>query len=252
MQKKPTKLRIFFTPAEIEAVKPSARDIYIVVDVIRATTSITVITEQGARRVLVSSSIRRAQEEAQRGRFLLCGERNALPLPDFDYGNSPVQFSQLDLTGRELILTTTNGTNAFFACPRESTRLAGCFYNARAVTAYALARALKEKSNISIICAAERGYFALDDAVCAGYLAFELQNQHPTIESHESALAAIALYHAYPPPRLIDYCNSARQVIDAGLRPDLDFCMRTSVSNCVPVVTGRDEDTGLLVIERAA
>jgi 2-phosphosulfolactate phosphatase len=242
-------LTIFFTPAELVAVQSTLDDIYIVIDVIRATTTLTTMIEQGASAVLIADTLEQAQLAAQQapGR-LLCGERNALPLPGFDYGNSPAQFSQLDLSGRELILSTTNGTRAFFACPEQSVRLAGCFYNAQAVCADALQQAKERQSNIAIVCAAERGYFALDDATCAGYLAIELQRQQPALEVHESVLAASALYHAYTPPKLLEFCNSARSVAEAGLQEDLEFCMRISQSQCVPRVVGKDTKTGLLMI----
>src|SRR5207248_6873466 len=108
-------------------------DVYIVIDVIRATTSLAVMFDQGATRILVAGTVEQAREAAQKlpGR-LLCGERNVQPVPGFDYGNSPVQFSQVDLTGRELIMTTTNGTRAFYACPSHAACLAGSFYNAEA------------------------------------------------------------------------------------------------------------------------
>ncbi len=157
------------------------------------------------------------------------------------------------MSGRELILTTTNGTRAFYACPEGSTRLAGCFYNAGAVTARALALAWEHESNISLVCSGELNYFALDDAVCAGYLALELQRQQgPERPLHldESALAAMALYEAYKPPKVLDYSNSARSVIEGGLPDDPPFCMRTSVSQSVPGVVGTDSETGLLVIEQ--
>ena len=173
-------LNVFFTPAEIGANESQPDDIYIVVDVIRATTTMAVMFDQGAARVLAAATVEQAREAALKvpGR-LLCGERNVKPLPGFDYGNSPVQFSQLDLSGRELILTTTNGTRAFHACPTQTTRLAGCFYNAQAVMSHALKLALERNSNIALVCSGELGYFALDDAVCAGYLAIELQAGYP-------------------------------------------------------------------------
>jgi phosphosulfolactate phosphohydrolase-like enzyme len=97
-------------------------------------------------------------------------------------------------------LIYTNGTRAFYACPEGSTRLAGGFYNARAVTARALAIAREHESTISLVCSGELNYFALDDAVCSWYLALELQRQQgPEKPLHldESALVAIALYEAY-------------------------------------------------------
>ncbi|HLX58996.1 MAG TPA: 2-phosphosulfolactate phosphatase [Ktedonobacteraceae bacterium] len=244
-------LDVFFTPSAIVIEESSANDIYIVVDVIRATTSMAVMFDQGAARVLVAGSIEQAREAAQKipGR-LLCGERNVQRIPGFDYGNSPVQFSRLDLGGRELIMTTTNGTRAFYACPQQALRLAGSFYNAGAVTARALSLANAYACDIHIVCSGENDYFGLDDAVCAGYLALELQRQQTTLQLWESASAAGALYEAYKPPRVLDYCSAARAVIEGGLPEDPPFCMRASVSNNAPLVVGREPETGLLVIER--
>jgi 2-phosphosulfolactate phosphatase len=248
------RLNVFFTPSEIipgETAPTEADDIYIVVDVIRATTSMDVMLDQGAARIFAAGNLDQAREAGQKfPNRLLCGERNVQRVPGFDYGNSPVEFSHLDLSGKELIHTTTNGTRAFYACPEHAIRLAGCLYNAEAVTARALALAHERNSNISIVCSGEFGYFALDDAVCAGYLVLELQRQHAAIHSHESAHAAITLYEAYKPPIIIDHCRSAQSVIDAGLPEDVYFCMQTSVSKSVPVVVGKEDETGLLVIER--
>jgi 2-phosphosulfolactate phosphatase len=248
------RLNVFFTPSTIVSSETSANDIYIVIDVIRATTSMAVMFDQGAARVLVASTIEEAKEAAQKipGR-LLCGERNVQPVPGFDYGNSPVQFSQVDLTGRELVMTTTNGTRAFYACPEDSTQLAGSFYNAEAAALKALTMAKDQGGNIFLVCAGELDYFALDDAVCAGYLALELhrlQGQVIPLDLDESALAAIALYEAFEPPKVLDYCNSAQSVILGGLPDDPPFCMRTSVSQSVPMVVGKEHETGLLVIEK--
>lgn len=196
-------LNVSFTPSAIIAHESRTNDIYIVIDVIRATTTLAVVFDRRAARVLVAETVEQAREAAQKHPgSLLCGERNVQPLPGFDYGNSPVQFSQLDLTGRELILTTTNGTRAFYACPEGSTCLAGSFYNAEAVTARAL------------------------------------------------ALAAIALYEAFKPPKVIDYSDSAQSVIRGGLPDDPPFCMLTSMSQSVPLVVGKDSETGLLALEQ--
>lgn len=244
-------LHVFFTPTEVTSVHTWPDSIYIVVDVIRATTTLTVMLDQGAKRVLIANTLEKAHQAAEAiPDLLLCGERNALPPPGFDYGNSPAQFSRTDLRERELVLTTTNGTRAFFACPEDSTRLAGCFYNARAVTAYALARARKTGRHIAIVCAGEANYFALDDTVCAGYLALELLHQQPDIQADESVTAATALYHAYPPPALLDHCHSAQSVIAAGLQEDLALCTQPDASISVPVITGKDPATGLFVIEK--
>jgi 2-phosphosulfolactate phosphatase len=265
------RLRIYFTPADLLAARNGPQDaIYIVIDVIRATTTMSVLFEQGASRVLAAENVAQARAAAEKipGRFL-CGERNVKPLPGFDYGNSPVQFSQIDLRGHEMILTTTNGTRAFHACPENAARLGGSFYNAQAVAKYALKMAHAQQKDISIVCSGELGNFALDDATCAGCLVRELQQLYSYYEQepdsaqknhsksqplliHESAEAAITLYDAYQPPLIMDHCDSARSVIEAGLADDVYFCMQMSKSNSIPMVVGREEETGLLILERAS
>ncbi len=254
-------LHVFFTPAEIAKIsrKGQADDVYIVVDVIRATTTLSVMFDRGASRVFAAESVEQAREGARLfpGR-LLCGERNALPLPGFDYGNSPSEFSRLDLTGRELILATTNGTRAFYACPEEATRLAGSFYNAEAVTAWALAVAQEQGGNIAIVCAGELGYFAVEDAACAGYLVLELQRQQAggsqgrPLNLWGSAQAAVSIYEKQGPPDGVAHWHAAQEVIQAGLYDDPGFCVQLSVSTSVPVVVGREEGTGLLLVEKVS
>jgi len=259
-------VRIFFTPSALLPTTAPLDDIYIVVDAIRCTTTLSVIFEQGALRVFVAGSIEQARWAAKEhpGR-ILCGERNARAIPGFDYSNSPVQFSTIDLAGRELILTTTNGTRAFYACPQESILLAGSFYNARAVAAHALELGYEQNKNIAVVCSGELDYFALDDATCAGYIAHIMQQHHTMHERtlpkkddgqtsplhiHESVEAAIALFEVYKPPKIMNHCNSARSVIEVGLIDDVYFCMQMSKSECIPVVVGKEEDTGLWILER--
>ena len=135
-------LTIFFNPVELHFIEASKNDVYIVLDVMRATTTLAVMFDQGAKQVLAAQTIEQAREAAQQlPNHLLCGEYNTKIPPGFDYNNSPAQFAQLDLSGRDLILATSNGTRAIFACPKQSTRLAGSFYNAQAVVSYALALA---------------------------------------------------------------------------------------------------------------
>jgi phosphosulfolactate phosphohydrolase-like enzyme len=106
-------LNIFFNPAELALVEAPARDIYIVIDAMRATTTLTVMCDAGAKQILIAQTIEQALSAAQMipGR-LLCGESHTQTPPGFDFGNSPALFADLDLTGKDLILTTSNGTRA--------------------------------------------------------------------------------------------------------------------------------------------
>jgi 2-phosphosulfolactate phosphatase len=243
-------LHVYMSPADVLAVQPATNDIYIVIDLVRATTTITTIFDRAARRVLIAQSVEQARQARQRfPQRLLAGERKALPLPGFDFGNSPAQFARTELREQEIILTTTNGTRAFFACPAQSLRLASCFYNAQAVATYAVMQARQRQSNIGLVCAAEQGYFALDDSVCAGYIAQLIQQLQPDIVCHESVIAAQGLYQLYPPSILADYCHSAQQVIKAGLGEDIELCMQQNISQSIGQVVGQEAETGLLILE---
>ena len=244
-------LTIYFNPIELSGVEVSEQDIYIVLDVMRATTTMAVMFEQGAKQVLAALSLEQARESALKvpGR-LLCGERHTQTPPGFDYGNSPATFSQLDLTGRELVLTTSNGTRALFACPANSIRLAGSFYNAQAVVAEALRLAEMRECNISIVCAAEYGYFSLEDTACAGYLASELLRHRPAMQVRDSVYAAITLYESYPAPRLLEHAQSAIDLVAVKQDQDLVFCVRQNACSCVPIVKDVEAETGLLVLEQ--
>lgn len=240
-------LRIFFNPAELSFVEPSENDVYIVIDVMRATTTMTIMFEQGAKQVLAAQTLEQALASGEQvpGR-LLCGEDHTQTPPGFTYGNSPAQFAQMNLTNRELVLTTSNGTRALFACPEHSTRLAGCFYNGTAVTARALQLAHKQNSSISIICAAEYGYFALEDTACAGYLAQELLRQCPHLTIHDSTYGAITIHENYPASVLRKKAQSSLDLLAIGHELDLEYCLTKSGSTCVPMVTDIEAHTGLL------
>ena len=246
------RLHVFFNPAELAAVGVSARDVYIIIDAIRATTTMTILLDQGASRVLAANTVVQARDSMLKipGRAL-CGEQKGQPIAGFDYGNSPAEFSEMDLTGREMVWTTSNGTRAFFACPDGSIRLAGCFYNAEAVTSLALRLAEEYASNINIVCAAEYGYFALEDATCGGYLAFELLRQNPRLKADDSVHAATTLYQIYAPPRLLEYSSAGAELIELGMQKDLPYCLSINGSRTVAKVVRKEEETGLLLLERA-
>jgi len=243
-------LRIYFNPIELSYIEPSEQDVYIVIDVMRATTTMTIMFEQGARQVLAAESLEQALASGKQvPERLLCGERHTQTPAGFHYGNSPAFFAQRDLHGQELVLTTSNGTRALFACPANSTRLAGCFYNGPAVTTLALSIARERQCNIAIVCAAEYGYFALEDSACAGYLSQELLKQDPTLTIHDSVYGAVTIHDSYPASTLRQHCQSAIDLIAIGQHKDLDYCLKKNGSQCVPTVKSVEVETGLLQLD---
>src|SRR5678815_3997947 len=109
---RPLLIDVALVPAFVES-DPHRRHnvIYVVVDVIRATTTLAVAFDKGCRRVLLAPDIETALERARRepGRFLLGGEREGVAPPGFDLGNSPAEYAHADLAGHDLLFVTTNG-----------------------------------------------------------------------------------------------------------------------------------------------
>lgn len=133
---------VLLTPAELtgeQVIGPET--VAIVVDVIRATTTLAVMCDRGCARVLVAGDISAARACAAQhaaGGYLLAGEVGGVRPPGFDFGNSPVELSAADLAGRTLVFSTTNGTRAIRACAGARAILAGSLRNADAVCRAAL------------------------------------------------------------------------------------------------------------------
>ena len=138
---RPFQIEVALVPAFVENdLNQRGRVVNVVVDVIRATTTLTVAFDRGCQRVLLAPDIETALERASRepGRFLLGGEREGVAPPGFDLGNSPAEYARADLAGRELLFVTTNGTRALRACIGGYAIFAGSYRNAEAVVQAAI------------------------------------------------------------------------------------------------------------------
>ncbi len=147
------------------------RSVCIVVDVLRASSSIVTLLGRGARPLVAAGSIEEARRLHQKlAGCLLCGERGGLPPPGFDYGNSPEEFSRLELGGKGAILATSNGTRLLAAMAGAPAVLVGCLLNQRAVAEAAVQIAGERALDVAVLCSAAYGgsTFVLEDALGAG------------------------------------------------------------------------------------
>lgn len=140
----------------------------ILLDELRASSTIVRILERGAAAVIPAASLAEARRIARADGSLLAGEHRVIRAPGFDYGNSPAEVAAADLAGRTVVLSTRNGTAVLRALPADAPILVGCVLNATAVARAALAIAGERNGDVGIVCAGRRGAFALDDAVAAG------------------------------------------------------------------------------------
>lgn len=171
--------------ARARARRPGPDECAVVVDVLRATTTLTVALGHGARSVRAAATPEEALalRRADPG-LLLGGERDGRRIEGFDLGNSPFEYPVPAVAGKRLVFSSTNGSLALLAAARAGRRVLGAFVNARA----AVDRVARERA-VVIVCAGKLGRFALEDAACAGLLCERLVAAGAEAIGPEAALA---------------------------------------------------------------
>lgn len=212
------RVHVAFSPAEA-----TRAPVGIVVDVLRATSTIAQALASGYERVYCCAEIDEARALREKlGEGLLGGERNAVQIEGFDVGASPREFVG-EPRAKTVIFSTTNGTRAILeGAARCEEVLLGCLLNLEAVATAARERV----KDVEILCAGFQGQFALDDAYCAGRIV-QLLDGEPT----DSSKAADAIARAWPDPHegLL-----ARTYGPPGLDEDIAFCAQVNVLDVVP------------------
>jgi 2-phosphosulfolactate phosphatase len=215
-------VHVAFTPAEAERV-PTA----VVVDVLRATSTIAQALAAGYRRVLCCAEVEEARALRERlGEGVLAGERRAAVLEGFDLGNSPSEF--VTPRGETLILTTTNGTRALLtAAAHADTVLVGSLLNLESV----VAAAAEAATDVEVVCAGVEGRFTLDDAYCAGRIVERLGG-----ERSDAAEAALRLARSFP--TALDGLRASENPVHDRLGHDVGWCAQENLVAVVPRLAG--------------
>ncbi len=228
------RVHVAFTPAEA-----AAAPVGVVVDVLRATSTIVQALAAGYARVLCCAEVEEALALRGDG-VMLAGERQAVAIPGFDLGNSPAEF--LEPHGHTVVLTTTNGTRTILAAAASCERvLVGSLLNLAALTA----AVRKSGEDVAVLCAGVLGELTLDDAYCAGRIAAELGGE-PT----DAAAAAMRLVRTFTDAE--DGLGSSRSAANlrrAGHAADIAFCARESVLQAVPRLVGIDGSAAEIALE---
>jgi 2-phosphosulfolactate phosphatase len=212
---------VAFLPAELQAT-----DVAILVDVLRASSTVVAALSGGFSRVLCVGSVDEARALRTPGR-LLAGEQDNRPVEGFDLGNSPADVG--DGQGRELVLSTTNGTPAIMRAVEAADQvLIGALLNLEA-----LAAAVPGEADVTVVCAGTGDRFSLDDGYTAGRIVAELKG-----ERSDAARAAEQLALSYP-DSLTALGESAHAGIlrELGHAEDVAVCARESGFAVVPFVS---------------
>ncbi|MEO5510319.1 MAG: 2-phosphosulfolactate phosphatase [Longimicrobiales bacterium] len=208
----------------------------VVIDVLRATSTIVHALVNGAKHVLPVGTVAEAamkKNELGRDTALLCGERGAEPIPGFDLGNAPAEFTAEAVGGRMLVMTTTNGTPALVATSGAKICLVAALLNVDAVAR----RIIEIGNDVTIVCAGREGRFALEDAVCAGVLVQRLRTaRRVPLQLDDGAHAALTLASRSRDMRATLRRSAAgRALRELGRGDDVTFCAQVDLHDAVPV-----------------
>lgn len=214
----------------------------VVIDVIRATSTIVQALSARARAVYPTLSSEEATHLASslgREDTLLCGERRGLMIDGFDLGNSPAEFTPDRVSGKRLVMTTTNGTRAFLAAEAADRVIVASLMNLSAV-----ADALLGSDRVAFVCAGKEGRFSLDDAVCAGLIIRSLtggkDSSQMDIHLDDASQSALAMANAFAvDAKFLAGTAAGAALVDVGLGADLEQCAEIDCHRLVPEMHDR-------------
>jgi 2-phosphosulfolactate phosphatase len=226
-----TRVRVALVPPAPGALPADA--CAVVIDVLRATTTLAVARVNGAARVVPFATPAEALGFRSRTpEALACGEREGRIVEGFDLGNSPAEFTRERVNGKALAFASTNGSRALLAAARCRRRVLGNF-----IALTATVESVKAEADVWLVCAGKLGRFALEDATCAGTIAARLAAGGATLANDDARLAAtLARDDADAIRAVVTGCDHGRWLVSLGdaFAADVEFCAQVdTLHRCV-------------------
>jgi len=231
-------VEVCFSPSLIHLFEP-AHKIVVVIDVLRATSSICTAFAHGANSIVPVANIEDALPYRDKN-YLLAGERNGVKIEDFDMGNSPFSFMGDAVKGRNIAITTTNGTQAIHAAKEAKKIVIGSFLNLD-VLADCL---MNQDADILCLCSGWKNKFNLEDTLLAGAVVNKLHALNKFNIDCDSALASEHLYLLAKDNLFAFLENSSHRnrLKRLNIEKDIAYCLTPNTCPVIPVL-----ENGVLV-----
>lgn len=228
------KLNVLFAPVAVDELYFTGKTT-VVIDVLRASTTIVTALENGAREVIPVATVEFAVKVSGGmfgGQTLLGGERNTKKIEGFALGNSPLEYTPEIVSGKSIILYTTNGTKAI-AKAKFSENLFVCSFLNMSVLAKHLVDVNKD---VEILCAGKSNNYSMEDTICAGRLIAEISKLNDDVQLYDSAKSALALNKTYGKNiyKMLAETEHGALLLENGFADDLRFCAKINSVNSVP------------------
>ena len=227
------KIEVCLTPALIDLYNID-QSIVVVIDILRATSSITYGIENGAKAIIPVSNVEDCLKYADQG-HLLAAERNGEVVAGYDFGNSPFSYTKEKVGGKTVVLTTTNGTKALhLANKRAAQVIIGSFLNLDSICEY-----LKNSDkDVLLLCAGWKDQFNLEDTLFAGAVVNQLRKNFEHFD--DSSVAAEDLYILAKDDlrKYLHKSSHSHRLAELNIEEDVVFCLQLNVCTAIPVLEG--------------
>lgn len=242
----PAPLDVYLLPSLVEPEALAGRWA-IVIDVLRATTTIIQALASGAAEVRICQEVEEARRlAANRPGAVLAGERGGLPIPGFHLGNSPAEFTPQAVGGKPVLFTTTNGTRAMARCQKAERVLLAAFVNFSAICRELSAELSSPASQGAVVvCAGTDGEVTREDTLLAGAIVDDLSSHSdlPLALNDQAEIAADAwracrqdLGGHDPLARALRQSRGGRNLIEIGMENDIAIAAEIDRFDLAPVL----------------
>jgi 2-phosphosulfolactate phosphatase len=235
------KIDVHFTPLGLAAGELAGRGV-VVIDVLRATTTVIAAIANGAKAVVPAASSEEAVRltaNLEKNGILLAGERKCLKIEGFALGNSPREMTADVVGGKTIFLATTNGTPALVAAQGGAPVLVAGAVNFTAAAQRARA-VFAERGDLVIVCAGREREFALEDGYAAGRLVKAVKRGQRKVALNDAAAVAVDLTARYENwADALAHCEAARQLAAVDLEADVAYSAKQDRFTVVPAYAER-------------
>ncbi len=226
------RIEVCFTPGEYAYYKDEF-EIVVVIDVLRATSAMCAAFDNGVLSIIPVPTVEEALQYKNKG-FLAGAERMGQIVEGFDFGNSPFSFMNEELRGKEIVLTTTNGTKSLDVAKDADTVVVGSFLNLTAISSWLS----KQNKNILCLCSGWQDKFNLEDTICAGAISDFLISTGNFISVEDSSIAAKYLFLSAK-DNYLGYLKSSshrRRLKHLNLNEDIKYCLTPDQTDVIPIL----------------
>lgn len=209
--------------------------IAVIIDIFRATSSICYGIENGAEAIIPVAQVEECAAYREKGlNYLLAAERNGEVVSGFDFGNSPFSYTKEKVSGKTLVLTTTNGTHALHLSIKAKKIVIGSFLNLTALCNWLKS----QQENVLLVCAGWKNNFNLEDTLFAGAVVAQLESDNYKLDDPSTAANDLFQLGKNDLNKYLQKTAHSERLKKLGIEEDIKFCLQVDLTTAIPVLEG--------------